>query len=258
VALVVVEKAVDVSFFNVSLSLTNGAGFSLNGVNSSITDSSVQLLGCFGIAINGGDFASLSPGRNLVARNVISDFALFSRTYLPGISFNGVGNRYVGNTIRNGPHAAMVGGSAESVFENNFISTVCCEADDSGAWYSGRSWTRVGNVLRGNRFENIRLRVPGLVVPAIYLDDELSLHTVVNNSFVNCSVGVFIGGGRNNLVKGNHFLNSGSKAVHVDSRGLYSFSRCGPGGDFNRDLLSLNYKNPPYSTHFPQLVNVCK
>jgi parallel beta-helix repeat protein len=117
----------------------------------------------------------------------------------------------------------------------------------------------VGNLLRGNTFENIRLHVPdGLVVPAVYIDDMMGLHTVVNNSFTNCSAGVFIGGGRNNVVQGNHFVNIDAEAVHVDARGVYYFVWCQPGGYFSEELLAVNYKHPPYSIHFPSLVHICK
>ena len=55
-------------------------------------------------------------------------------------------------------------------------------------------------------------------VQAIYLDDQLSGWTVVNNTFIDCQKGVFVGGGRNTWVAGNRFFNCDT-AVHLDNRG---------------------------------------
>jgi len=46
-------------------------------------------------------------------------------------------------------------------------------------------------------------------------------------------------------------------AVHLDDRGLtWQKQYCGVGGIFQSELEKLNYTQPPWSTHYPELVNI--
>eukprot|EP01120_Amphizonella_sp_Union-15-10_P000185 TRINITY_DN10222_c0_g1_i1.p1 TRINITY_DN10222_c0_g1~~TRINITY_DN10222_c0_g1_i1.p1 ORF type:complete len:150 (-),score=8.81 TRINITY_DN10222_c0_g1_i1:52-501(-) len=93
-------------------------------------------------------------------------------------------------------------------------------------------------------------------VQAIYFDDQMSGWEVFNSTFVNCYVGVFIGGGRRNHVHGNTFQRCGTN-VHLDDRGLnWQKSSCSPGGQFQQQLESVNYQHPPYSTEYPGIANI--
>ena len=56
-------------------------------------------------------------------------------------------------------------------------------------------------------------------VQAVYLDDQLSGTIVTGNRFENCMTGVVLGGGRDNVVTSNHFVNN-DLAVHLDNRGM--------------------------------------
>lgn len=49
--------------------------------------------------------------------------------------------------------------------------------------------------------------------------DQMSGWTVTNNSFVDCQVGSFIGGGRDNVVTGNYYERCDT-AQHFDNRGM--------------------------------------
>ena len=100
---------------------------------------------------------------------------------------------------------------------------------DTGAFYVGgqqaTAFTNRGNVLRGNTFANIRninglgaSKKGALDVQAIYLDDQMSGWLVEGNKFINCTVGMFIGGGRDNTVRNSYFEHC-DKAVHLDARG---------------------------------------
>lgn len=50
----------------------------------------------------------------------------------------------------------MLGSGALNLFEYNTFEDLCFEVSDSGAWYSGYSWTHRGNVLNGNSFTRIQ------------------------------------------------------------------------------------------------------
>ena len=52
-----------------------------------------------------------------------------------------------------------------------------------------------------------------------YLDDEMSGWSVYANRFINCQVGTFIGGGRDNSFHDNYYKDC-DKAQHFDDRGL--------------------------------------
>jgi parallel beta-helix repeat protein len=56
-------------------------------------------------------------------------------------------------------------------------------------------------------------------VQAVYLDDQLSGTVITNNLFDNCMTGVVLGGGRDNVVMLNTFVNN-DLAVHLDNRGM--------------------------------------
>lgn len=56
----------------------------------------------------------------------------------------------------------------------------------------------------------------------------MSGYEIYNNTFKNCYVGTFIGGGRRNNVYNNHYYNC-TTAVHEDNRGLtWQKSECSP------------------------------
>ena len=56
----------------------------------------------------------------------------------------------------------------------------------------------------------------------------MSGYEIYNNTFKNCYVGTFIGGGRRNYVHNNHYYNC-TTAVHEDNRGLtWQKSFCSP------------------------------
>ena len=65
----------------------------------------------------------------------------------------------------------------DCLFEYNFLSDLCYEVTDSGAFYSGRSWIDRGNVIQHSTFKNIitteRVYLGYPSVQAIYLDDQV-------------------------------------------------------------------------------------
>ena len=81
------------------------------------------------------------------------------------------------NVLENGPHSAILGNGNNNLFEYNVIKNFVYETSDSGAFYTGRSWANLGNILRYNEFYNILSNAAtytGSDVSAIYLDDQMS------------------------------------------------------------------------------------
>ena len=168
------------------------------------------------------------------------------------------------DTLSTAPHVGMLGGGVSNIFRNNVFQTLCFEATDSGAWYAGRSWTRWGNVIANNTFENIRNRehmtLGSPSVQAIYLDDQLSGTVIANNTCANSQTCYFVGGGRDTVIGGNACGPGVDTCVHVDDRGLnWQAAECAYNatytGDLVKGLFSVNYTHPPYSTAFPSIVD---
>ena len=95
--------------------------------------------------------------------------------------------------------------------------------------------------------------------PPIHLSrcplDMESGWTVEDNYFESTSRCMFIGGGRQNTVRSNIFVNC-TTPVHVDARGL-GWMKCGAPNDvypaaFTTELETVfRYRQPPWSTAFP-------
>eukprot|EP01147_Barroeca_monosierra_P010809 gene10809-2890_t len=254
------KSIANVSFVNCIASCLGGSGMYINGKNSSVQNTTVAFVGCKGVIMSGGSPTMLIPSNMKLFDSSIHHFARHTRTYNPGISWSGVGLSFSGNSIHDAPHAAILGTGNDCMFESNKVVHVGFEVDDSGAFYSGRNWNDRGNVIRFNHFESIRTRVPIFLgspsVQAIYFDDQLSGYEVYNNTFYDCQVGVFIGGGRSHHVKFNTFEKCDT-AVHVDTRGLsWQSQYCLPGGIFQQELEGFNYQNPPYAQRYPVLPNI--
>lgn len=105
----------------------------------------------------------------------------------------------------------------------------------------------------------------------IYLDDQMSGYQIYGNLVENCELGFMLGGGRNNNVYNNTYernsyhysllikysFRANDNDIEFDDRGLtWQTAWCSPGGNFNQDLDSFNYQQPPWSTAYPWLVNV--
>ena len=209
-------------------------GIVLTGASGGlILDSAVYDVGCSGIRATAGVAQTLQLGGMLVANNHVHHVAQWKRSYMPGIYWGGVGNTFRNNVVEYHPHACFVGGGdfedgVDNLFEGNTLSVCVFETLDAGAFYSsgqqGTAFTNRGNVIRGNNFSKILNHAEGTgvqqaSVQAVYLDDQQSGWTVTENDFTDCHVCSFIGGGRQNVVSGNHFTRCGT-VLYLNDQGL--------------------------------------
>jgi hypothetical protein len=81
---------------------TGGNGIDVAGSDSGVIDSVIRDVGCAGVRAGGGNWTTLVPGRMRVHNNVISNFSRWKRTYMPGLTWGGVGNNYTSNNISHG------------------------------------------------------------------------------------------------------------------------------------------------------------
>jgi hypothetical protein len=88
----------------------------------------------------------------------------------------------------------------------------------------------------------------------VYLDDLLSGITIYGNVFYKVTRAAFIGGGRDNEVENNIFVDC-DPALHIDARGL-GWANSIVDTQMKDNLLAVPYRNPPWSERYPRLVNV--
>jgi len=253
---------------NITNSIITNSGndcINIEGSNIFITNNYIVNCGAKGIMATGGNFNTLSNSNISIIKNNITKFSRIIRASQPAIGFNSVGMYVANNTLTDGPHTVIYGNGNNNLFEFNTISNSNYECSDCGAFYIERSWSQRGNVARYNNFSNIYATEKlGLstsrLQSAFYLDDQMSGWDFYNNIISNSNLGVLLGGGRRNNIHNNYFFNN-SYDIFFDNRGMtkeqFLCSKpCVKLPCFYYELLVLNYTNPPYSTEYPELVDI--
>jgi hypothetical protein len=235
----------------------------LKGERHEVYGCDVYFNGAGGIFMYGGQKTTLTPARHNAENNHMHHYSRRFRTYKPAIDMAGVGNRIAHNLVHDGPHIALRAEGNDHVVEFNEVHNVVEESGDAGAYYVGRSWTERGTVLRYNFWHDI-LGSTGYGGMTIYLDDQHCGNTIHGNLFERCMQAVFIGGGDDNVVTNNVFLDCW-KAAHVDDRGMnwqkaYTADPTGDflGGVLGKGLSAVPYTNDLWRARYPTLVNILK
>ena len=246
---------------------TGGFGVTVRGGKScKVAGCDIYATGRGGIVLEGGDRKSLTPAAHEAVNNHIHHFANLYQTYETAVNISGVGNRIAHNLIHDAPHIGILLTGNDHIIEYNDVSRVCMEGSDNGAFYMGRDWTQRGNVIRFNKFHDIYgFGLAGLAAGedgkyhyesphqawGVYLDDCSSGTTILGNIFYRVPLcGVMIGGGRDNVVENNIFVDS-IPALHIDDRWD------GYCWDLMKERLeAMDHQNPPYSTRYPELLKM--
>lgn len=224
------------------------------GARHGVQSCDIHDTGDGGIYLTGGDRMALVPANHFATNNHIYRFSRINLTYRPAVKVEGVGNVVSHNLIHDAPHEAIYFSGNEHLIEYNEIFDVVKETGDAGAIYSGRDYTWRGTVVRYNFIHH--LLGPGLFgVMGVYLDDFMSGTIVHGNIFHRAGRAVFLGGGRDNLVENNVFVDC-QASVHIDARGL-TWARNYFDGSYTwltDRMREVNYDKPPYSTRYPELL----
>jgi hypothetical protein len=228
-----------------------------NASSSGFRFVTVENTGEGGLVVTSGNRTTLSAGNSFVTDSTLHDFARLSRAYRPAINLSGVGDQVLRNTIYQGPHSAIIFSGNQHLISQNEIYQVATETADAGAIYTGRDWSARGTAITDNFIHDIGSASLPQATAGIYLDDEASGMTISRNIFSFVNQAVFLGGGRDNTVDDNLFVNS-SPAIYVDSRGL-SWQKSialDPNGIFQTELNAIHYSQAPYSTRYPSLATI--
>ena len=228
------------------------------GIHNGVEGCDIYGAGAGGINMDAGDRKSLEPGGCFADNNYIHHIARIKRVYNPGITISGVGNRISHNLIAHVPHMAVGFLGNDHLIEFNEIYDACYESNDAGAVYTGRNWTMRGNIIRFNYLHDISgLNGKGCV--GIYLDDAFSSADITGNIFNRVTRAMMIGGGRDNHVLNNIFIDC-VPSIHVDARGLgwmhdspdsWIREACEKG-----TISGIAFNRPPYSTRYPRLASI--
>lgn len=235
-----------------------GNAIVVSGTNQSVYGCHLYNMGKGGIILNGGDRKSLTPGNGIIKNNDIHDYGRIQRMYSAGITFSGVGHLITNNKIYNAPHMGIQFSGNDHKIVLNEIFNVCFESNDAGAIYTGRNWTMRGNLIKNNYLHDISgFRNKGCV--GVYLDDMFSSADIVGNLFVRVTRAAMIGGGRDNSIVNNIFIDC-KPSVHVDARAL-GWAYAHADGWIHEaktkgTISDIRWKDAPYGTKYPRLAKI--
>lgn len=233
-----------------------GDAVTIRGRRNVLRGCDLSDLGGSGVRVTGGDRRALERADNLVENCHIWRVGQLSLSQCAAVHLGGVGSVVRSNLIHDLPHSAILYGGNEHLIELNDIFSACLETGDAGVLYTGRSWASRGNVVRHNYIHHSG-GLDGWSM-GVYLDDCDSGDAIVGNVFADVSRAVFIGGGRDNLVENNVFVNC-RPALHLDDRGLTRIRwNAGPNDtwDLHARLQALDYQRPPWTFAYPRLARI--
>ncbi len=207
-----------------------------------------------GVLIQAGDPKTLTPARHAVRDCDIHHYSRWRLTYRAAVNLKGVGSIVEHNRIRHAPHAGVLLDGNDHRVDFNEFSELCLESDDCGAFYAnGLNRTARGNQVRNNVFRAIRGIGGKSQAPAVYLDDFMGGTTISGNVFHRV-YGVKIGGGRDNLVENNIFVDC-DPALSLDGRGLgWASASFADIPAIQKELEAVKYREPPYRDRYPGLL----
>jgi parallel beta-helix repeat protein len=234
----------------------SGSGVSIDGGRDcGVEGCDLYRLGEGGVYLAGGDKVTLTHAGHHADNNHIHDCSRWNPLYHPGIQIVGVGQRVTHNLIDNLPHVAVGFTGQEHVIEYNELHSVCYQANDCGAVYTSgadEDWTLRGHSIRFNYLHHIA-GFEGRGCIGIYLDDCFSSADISSNLMYQVATGILIGGGRDNTLSNNLFVECG-KALSMDARGMGWAS--GIEGYCRQKLAEVPYDKPPWSERYPQLLTL--
>ncbi|HDY89908.1 MAG TPA: right-handed parallel beta-helix repeat-containing protein, partial [bacterium] len=227
-----------------------------DGTENGIVSCDIYEVSAAGATIHGGDRKTLTPANNYGINNHVHHYSQVFRTYRSAISLSGVGNRIANNYIHDAPHEGVRFHGNEHVMEFNEIHHVAMETGDVPAIGSDVDWTYRGNIIRHNYFHHIH--GPGhLGCMTIYLDLPVGGTWIYGNIIYDADWGFYTNSGRDITIENNIFIKC-NPAMGFGTWGDPKMFQSGGDWRIYERLMEMNYKEPPYSTRYPELLKIFK
>jgi hypothetical protein len=229
---------------------TGAWGVGLSGKDSGVVGCDLYNLADGGVSMSGGVRNTLTPGNLYVDNCHLFKFGRWNPICKPGVQVDGVGNRVTHNLFNDAPHMAIMWGGNDHLFEYNEFHSVVYGANDAGIMYAGYNPAMRGHIIRYNYFHHV-YGFHDQGCNGVYLDDMFCSATLYGNVFYKVPRAAFIGGGHDNVVDNNIFVDC-QPALHVDARmmGWASDSV----GIMKQRLEEVPYKEEPWRSRYPQLL----
>ena len=253
----VADNSSDVTFSGCRFANVGRVGLRLTGTRLTARDCEVFNCGASGITLYGGDRKTLTRSDSLVENCRIHGFGVFQRTYAPGIQVDGCGMTLRGNELWDAPHAAVLYGGNEHLFESNDVHHVLMETGDAGAFYTGRDWTTMGTVLRYNFVHELGAQGKEANTMGFYFDDCDCGDAVYGNVFWKVARGIMVGGGREHPIRHNVFAEC-QVGLSIDNRGMTwkTWNTPGNGWNLEEKAKNLGYQSEPWKSRYPLLAKI--
>lgn len=235
----------------------------LGGCSCRVEGCDLYDLGEGGIWLSGGVKAMLTPGGHVADNNHVHHYGRVVPNYRPGVNMSGVGNRCTHNLIHHTMNQAVTFGGNDQYVGFNVIHDACMFNDDAGAIYCCmRDWTCRGSVIEHNLVHMTGRPERLTHTDAIYLDDFSSGIRVTGNVVNRAAMGLHLGGGQDNLIERNVFLNC-QRPIAIEDRGINSWAKgvSGKGRDsmvFKAlDACRAFSSSPLWRRRYPRMLDVC-
>ncbi len=229
---------------------TGSWAVSLTGRDSGVIGCDIYNTASGGVSMYGGDRPTLTPANLYVDNCHIYRYGRWNPIVKPAVQVDGVGNRVTHNLINDGPHMAIMWGGNDHLFEYNEFHSVVHSANDAGIMYAGYNPTMRGHMIRYNYFHDV-YGYQDKGCNGVYLDDMFCSATIYGNIFYKVPRAAFIGGGHDNVVENNVFVDC-SPALHVDARMMGWASASVP--IMKERLEEMPYQEEPWRSRFPQML----
>ncbi|MBI2299684.1 MAG: right-handed parallel beta-helix repeat-containing protein [Armatimonadetes bacterium] len=222
----------------------------VSGTDNGVVGCDMYNLGDGGVALSGGDRRTLTPCHNYVENCHLHHFARWNPILKPGVQLDGVGCRMAHNLIHDAPHMAVLFGGNDHLIEYNEIHSVVWQSNDAGVMYAGYNPAMRGHLIRYNYIHHI-YGYQNKGCNGIYLDDMFCSATIFGNVFYQVPRAAFIGGGHDNVVESNVFVDC-TPALHVDAR-MMGWAK-GSVPIMKQRLEEVPYHEEPWRSRYPQLL----
>ncbi len=228
-----------------------------DGLRHRILSNDISQTGLNAIALRGGDRLTLKPCGHRVTNNEIDHAGEYEPTAAVilgmgeslignGMGVNCVGAVFSHNRIHHVPNAGVYYSGNDNVIELNEVFRIGLNSGDLGGFYSSGGWTSRGNTVRNNFVHH------SPAANAFYVDDGDSGDLIAGNVAYKVLSGSLVGGGHDNTLKGNIFMDCEKAGIRVDARGLsrnYTMTDRRLGDDFR----SVRPDQEPWSKRFPEM-----